>query len=157
MRAELRSAGIGRRVLVVRRAMRRRDPIFVAWIAGLGLAALVFVVGPDQFVFRVTDALHVFVWRIGEAISELSATALDAVRALSIGLFVTFLDLAFAVLRRGGRSRGAILMVTLLFILLVGDSGPGDQFRWLSALALSGVGALVMTGRLRQVGLVVRP
>ena len=147
---------MGRRLTVMRRAMRRRDPVFVAWVAGLGLAALVFFVGPDQFLFRVTDALHVFAWRIAEAISELSATALDAVRALSIGLFVTFLALAFAVLRRGGRSRGAILAITLLFVLLVGDAGPGDQFRWFSALALSGVGALVMTGRLRQVGLVAR-
>ena len=129
----------------------------VAWGAGLGLAVLVFVVGPDHFLFRLADTLHVLAWRVAEAIAELSATALDVVRALSIGLFVTFLALAFAVLRRGGRSRGAMVAVSLLFFLLVADAAPGDQARWVAALALSGVGALVMTGRLRQVGLVVRP
>ena len=135
----------------------RRDPVVVAWVAGLGLAALVFAVGPDHFLFRLADTLHVLAWRVAETIEELSATALDVVRALSIGLFVTFLALAFAVLRRGGRSRGAMVAVSLLFFFLVADAAPGDQARWVAALALSGVGALVMTGRLRQVGLVVRP
>ena len=136
--------------------MVRRDPVVIAWAAGLGLAALVFAVGPDQFLFRLVDTLHLWAWRLAEAIAELSATALDVVRALSIGLFVTFLGLGFAVLRRGGRSRGAIIAVSLVFFFLVADAAPGDQARWVAALALSGVGALVMTGRLRQVGLVVR-
>lgn len=134
----------------------RRDPVVFAWVAGLGLAALVFVVGPDQFVFRVADALHVFAWRIAEAIAALSATALDAVRALSIGLFVTFLALAFAVARRGGKSVGAAVGVTLVFLFLVDDAGPQDQAHWLAALALAGVAASVMTGRLRQGAQVVR-
>lgn len=132
--------------------MSRRDPVLIAWAAGLGLAALVFVVGPDQFLFRLFDTLHVFWWRVAEALAQLSATALDVVRALSIGLFVTFLALAVAVMRRGGRAKLAIIVVTLLYFLLVGDAAPGDQSRWLAALVLSGVGASIMTGRLRQAG-----
>ncbi len=137
--------------------MTRRDPVLVAWVAGLALAALVFLVGPDQFMFRLLDAVHVAFWRIGEAVAQLSATARDAVRALSIGLFVTFLGLALAVARRGGRARGAIVAVAVVFFLLVGDAGPQDQGRWVAALILSATGAAVMTGRLRHTGLSVRP
>ncbi len=136
--------------------MSRRDPVLVAWLVGLALAALVFLVGPDHFLFRLDDALHLIVWRIAEALQQLSATALDAVRALAIGLYVTFMALAFAVHRRGGRARAAIVVVTLLYMGLVGYAVPGDQTRWLAALALSGVGAAVMTGRLRQSALVAR-
>lgn len=136
--------------------MARRDPVLVAWVVGLGLAALVFLVGPDQFLFRLTDTMHVLLWRLGEAIDQLSATALDAVRALAIGLFVTFIGLGLAVSRRGGRARGALVVVTILFLILVGDAAPGDQTRWLAALVLSGTGALVMTGRLRQTALALR-
>ena len=136
--------------------MIRRDPVVVAWGAGLALAVVVFVVGPDHFLFRLADTLHVLVWQVAEALAQLSATALDVVRALSIGLFVTFLGLAFAVNRRGGRARAALVIVTVLFLLLVGDAGPADQSRWFAALALSGIGAAVMTGRLRQSGALVR-
>ena len=136
--------------------MNRRDPVILAWAIGLGLAALVFTIGPDQFMFHLADTLHVFFWRVAEAIAALSATALDVVRALSIGLFVTFVVLALAVVRRGGRAKAAVVVVTLLYIVLVGDAAPGDQTRWLAALALSGIGAAVMTGRLRQAGVAVR-
>ncbi len=115
-----------------------------------------FLVGPDQFLFRLIDGVHVALWRLSEALAQLSATAIDAVRALSIGLFVTFLGLAFAVLRRGGRAKAALVVVGILFWVLVGDAAPGDQTRWIAALILSATAAAVMTGRLRQAGLVVR-
>lgn len=137
--------------------MNRRDPIILAWVAGLALAALVYVVGPDRFVFRIVDGLHVLAWRISEAVADLSLLALDLVRALAIGLFATFVVLALAVARRGGRGRGALLLVSLLFLMLVGgvvDSGASNA-RWTAALLLSGAGAAVMTGRLRQSGAVV--
>ena len=122
----------------------------IAWGLGLALAALVFVVGPDHFLFRLADTLHVFAWQVAEAVAQLSATARDVVRALAIGLFVTFVVLGLAVYRRGGRARTALILVTIVFMLLVGDAAPGDQARWLAALILSGAGAAIMTGRLRQ-------
>lgn len=137
--------------------MQRRDPIWLAWAVGLGLAALVYLIGPDRFVFRLIDTLHVLAWRISEAVADLSVLALDMVRALAIGLFATFAVLAVAVARRGGRGRGALLVVTLLFVILAGGGvdGAAPNTRWTAALLLSGVGALVMTGRLRQSGAVV--
>ena len=129
----------------------RRDPAILAWVAGLGLAALIYLVGPDHFLFRLEDTLHLFAWRVAEAIAELSATALDVVRALAIGLFVTFLVLAVAVVRRGGHARGAAIVVTVVFALLVGGAEPGAAMRWFAAMVLCGIAASVMTGRLRQV------
>ena len=134
----------------------RRDPVLFAWVAGLSLAALVYVVGPDRFLFRLEDMMHVLAWRIAEAIDQLSASALDVIRALAIGIYATFIGLAITVQRRGGRARFAALVVTGLFILVVSGAGPGDQTRWIAALVLSGVGASVMTGRLRQAGLPAR-
>lgn len=138
--------------------MNRRDPILLAWAAGLALAALVYFVGPDRFVFRLMDTLHVLAWRIGELIEDLSAITLDMVRALAIGLYATFVALAVAVARRGGRGRGALILVSLLFLLLAGGGIGGDigapNARWTAALLLAGAGAAVMTGRLRQAGAV---
>src|SRR3954449_11374866 len=98
---------------------RRGDPVLVAWVLGLGLAALVYVLGPQHFLFRLLDTFHVLMWRLGEFIADLSTVALDAVRAWAIGRYATFVVLAFAVLRRGGRARGALIVVTVLFPILV--------------------------------------
>ena len=136
--------------------MPRRDPVTIAWAAGLALAALIYFVGPDNFMFRFQDTLHVLAWRISEAIANLSVAALDAVRALAIGLFVTFLALSVAVARRGGRSRFAAVVVTIVFLMLVEGAAAGEQARWTAALILSGLGAAVMSGRLRQSGVPAR-
>lgn len=132
--------------------MGRRDPVVLAWVIGLGLAALVYLVGPGQFLFRVLDAMHVIGWRISEFIADLSYMALDVVRALAIGLYATFVVLSLAVARRGGPARGALLVVSLLFLILVGsDAGlVAGNVRWTAALLLTAAGAAVMTGRLRH-------
>lgn len=134
--------------------MRQLSPIWLAWAAGLGLAAVVYVVGPDRFMFRVMDTLHVLAWRISEAVADLPALSLDIVRAAAIGLFATFIALGIAVARRGGRARGALILVSVLFMLLAGGGLDEDQSagggRWTAAMLLAGVGAAVMTGRLRQ-------
>ena len=139
--------------------MNRRNPVLVAWGAGLALAAAVYIVGADRFWFRVVDTLHVLAWRVSEVISDLSLMTLDVVRALAIGLYATFVVLAVAVARRGGRARGALVVVSVVFLLLVGgaDDGAGPNGRWAAALVLAAIGSLVMTGRLRQPGVIVVP
>ena len=132
--------------------MQRRDPVMLAWALGLVLAAAIYLVGPNQFMFRVLDTLHMIGWRLSEFVADLSVMAVDLVRALAIGLFVTFVVLAVAVARRGGRARGALVVVSLLFLALVSDgSDPAaGNTRWTAALVLSGIGAAIMTGRLRH-------
>ena len=135
--------------------VRRLSPILLAWLAGLSLALAVYVIGPDRFLFRLMDTFHVLAWRLSETLADL--LALDAIRALAIGLFATFLALGIAVLRRGGRARGALIFVSVLFLLLAGgglDDEAAGGGRWAAALLLAAVGAVVMTGRLRHTGAV---
>ncbi len=134
--------------------MTRRDPILLAWGGGLLLAVLVYVVGPERFLFRLLDNMHLIAWQIGELVDQLSLLTLDAVRALAIGLYATFVGLGLAVLRRGGRARGALFWVSLFFVLLAGgmlDGGPSSG-RWAVAMLLAGAAALMMTMRLRLTG-----
>ena len=138
--------------------MERRDPVILAWVAGLGLAVLVYLFGPRDFLFHVLNWFHVALWQLSEIIADLGSKALDLVRALAMGLYATFVLLALAVLRRGGRARAALVVVTVLSLVLVtNDTGPAEgNGRWAAALALSAVGAIVMTARLRQTALVPR-
>lgn len=134
----------------------KRNPIVLAWTAGLALAVLVYWVGPERFVFRLLDNLHMLGWRIGEFVADLSAASLDLVRAIAIGVYGTFVVLGLAVLRRGGRAKAMLLVISILFFLLATGEVDGGMpnTRWFAALLLAGAGAAVMTGRLRHAGTV---
>ena len=129
-----------------------RNPIVVAWVAGLVLAAAVYVVGPERLVFRLIDNLHLLAWWIEEGLAQLGGVTAEAVRALAIGLYVTFAALALAVQQRGGSARSALFWVSVLFWLLAaGVIGAEDgQGRWVMALALVAVASIAMTARLRN-------
>lgn len=138
--------------------MQRRDPVLIAWVVGLGLAAVAYAIGPQYFMFRVVDSFHLAMWRIGEAIGDLSLMGRDLVRALAIGLYATFVVLALSVIRRGGSGKAALFWVSVLFLFLIGgiDLTTESDTRWFLALAVAGAGAVTMTQRLRQTALVVR-
>lgn len=138
--------------------MQRRDPVLIAWVVGLGLAAVAYAIGPQYFMFRVVDSFHLAMWRIGEAIGDLSLMGRDLVRALAIGLYATFVVLALSVIRRGGSGKAALFWVSVLFLFLIGgiDLTTESDSRWFLALAVAGAGAVTMTQRLRQTALVVR-
>lgn len=136
----------------------RRDPVTMVWIGGLVLAAVLYFVGTDRFWFQVVNSLHVAGWWISEVIADLSGLAVELVRALALGVFATFVALCWLASRRGAAVRGTALLVGLLFLVL---AGGGDEFgrdagslRWTAALGVAGVGALVMTRRLRTAGAV---
>lgn len=138
--------------------MQRRDPVLIAWVVGLGLAAVAYWVGPQYFMFRVVDSFHVALWRISETIGDLSLMGRDLVRALAIGIYATFVVLALSVIRRGGAGKAALFWVSVLFLFLIGglDMTTESNSRWVLALAVAGVGAVTMTQRLRQTALVIR-
>ena len=140
------------------RKMQRRDPVLIAWVLGLGLAALAYAVGPQYFMFRVVDSFHLAMWRIGEVLGDLSLVGRDFVRALAIGLYATFVVLALSVIRRGGAGKAALLWVSVLFLTLIGgiELTTENDTRWVLALVVAGVGAATMTQRLRQTALIVR-
>ena len=129
-----------------------RNPILVAWAAGLVLAVAVYLVGPERLVFRLFDNLHLLGWWLSEVVAQLGGVMADAVRALAVGLYVTFVALGLAVQQRGGSARGALFWVSVLFWLLAAgvigiEDGPG---RWVLALALVTVASVGMTTRLRS-------
>lgn len=140
------------------RSVVRRDPVLIAWVVGLGLAAVAYAVGPQYLLFRVVDSFHVALWQIGEALGDLSLMGRDLVRALALGIYVTFVVLALGVIRRGGSAKAALLWVSVLFLMLIGgiDMTTESNIRWALALAVAGVGAVTMTTRLRQTAIVLR-
>jgi len=130
-----------------------RNTIAVIWAAGIVLALIVYVTGPDRFVVAALDFIQRGWWTMQEALLNFSIAAFDLVRALAIGLYFVFVALAVLTIRRGGRGRGALVAVTLVFFGLVwrsADEGFGAHTRWVTALLLTAVAALSMTRRLTR-------
>ena len=129
----------------------RRNTVGVVWAVGLLLAAGLYLAGPDRFGTVVVEDLAWAVAQVQGAFYLLGAQAFDAARALAIGVFAVFVVLCLVAVGRGVRARGALLAVSAvyLFLLLGPDSGePILPDRWLGALLVAGIGALVMTRRL---------
>jgi hypothetical protein len=126
-----------------------RNVVAVAWLAGIVLAALVYVAGPDRLVLAIVDAGEATRLLLQDLARNLTLASFELVRALAIGLFATFAVLAVAAVRRGHKGRGALVMVSAVFMLLVWDQGGYESAsRWVGALVLAAVGAVVMTSRL---------
>jgi len=130
-----------------------RNTIAVIWGAGIVLALIVYVTGPDRFVFAAFDLIQRAWWGVQDALLNFSIAAFDLVRALAIGLYFVFVALAILTIRRGGHGRGALIAVSLVFFCLIWRS-PGEGFgahtRWMTALLLTAVSALSMTRRLTR-------
>lgn len=129
----------------------RRNTVGVVWAVGLLLAAGLYLAGPDRFGTVVVEDVAWAAQQVQGAFYLLGAQAFDAARALAIGVFAVFVALCLVAVGRGLRARGALLAVSAvyLFLLLGPDSGePILPDRWLGALLVAGVGALVMTRRL---------
>jgi predicted membrane-bound spermidine synthase len=130
-----------------------RNTIALIWAAGVVLALIVYVIGPDRFVFASFDLLAQLWWKLQDALRNISIAAFDFVRALAIGLYFVFVALTVLAIHRGGRGRGALVAVSLVFALLVWNAagdGFGAHASWMAALALAGAGALTTTRRLTQ-------
>jgi hypothetical protein len=130
-----------------------RRTIASIWVGGVVLMVALYVVGPQHFIQACEQFLSQFWSYLGDIIDALTQRAFDAVRAAAIALYVVFIVLALLAGHRGIRSGGALFVVTLLFLLLVGTRWYDPGTKWFSAAVLAGVGAAVMTGRLmRQPG-----
>ena len=154
----------------------KRDPVSIIWLAGIGLAVLIYLVDPVQVLFLVQIVGRDLVRGIDQVVLHLGLAAFDVVRALALAAFAVFCALSVLAIRRGGRGRTALLAVTAVFLVLVATDGHEvdnifaddaptatpylfiPQFwedtgshnrRWGEALLLSGVAALVMTRRVR--------
>ena len=87
---------------------------------------------------------------LGNLIDTLMLRAFDVVRAAAIAMYVVFVVLAVLAMRRGLRTGGMLLVVSVVFLLLVRTDWYGSDARWFAAAVLTAVAALVLTKRLIQ-------
>lgn len=125
-----------------------RRTIGLIWLGGLLLMLALYVIGPQDFLANLENFLAAAWMTLDALIVRLSIQALNAVRAAAIALYVVFVLLALLARRRGLRSGGALLTVSVLFLLLVNTDWYEPGTKWFTAALLAAVGAVVMTGRL---------
>jgi hypothetical protein len=129
--------------------MRDRS-VAVVWAAGLGFAALIYLVGPDRFLENVFADADRLAGAAELALLQAGARAFDIVRALAIACFGIFFALSVVAAGRGQPARGMLLIVSLLFLVLVWHEGPEATGHWLLAFMLAAAGAASMTRRLSE-------
>lgn len=129
----------------------RANPVAAIWVIGILVAIGAYLAGPGFLLSTALTAIAVGVDAAEHLARSLSLLGADVVRALAIGLFVTFVALAVLAIRQGHRGRFALVSVSTVFLLLVGGDGDGvSNGRWIAAFALAAVGALIMTSRIRR-------
>ncbi len=129
----------------------RRETIALIWVGGLLLAAALYTVGPDRFLDACLNLFDAIDLAFHDLALRLGAQAYAVARALAIAIYAVFATLAFLAAQRGHRAAGALVAVTIVFLILVwqpyGDM-PTPLGRWVIALALVLIAAVVMTQRL---------
>ncbi len=129
----------------------RRDNILMIWIGGLVLAGALYLIGPDRFFDACIELIDEIDTAFRNLVATLGAQAYGAVRALAIAIYVVFAVLAVLASQRVHRGMGALAVVTVVFLILVWRPYTGFPVpigRWIAALVLVAVSALVMTRRL---------
>jgi nicotinamide riboside transporter PnuC len=129
----------------------RRDHILMIWIGGIVLAVALYLIGPDRFFdtfFGLLDAIDA---AFRNLLAELGVRTYSVVRALAIAIYVVFAVLAVLASQRGHRGFWALVVVSGVFMMLIWRPFgvyPAPLSRWMAALVLVVVAAVVMTQRL---------
>jgi hypothetical protein len=129
----------------------RKNPVAAIWLIGILVAVVAYAANPGHLLTVALDTLAAGFAAVEQMVRSLTLFGSDVVRALAIGLFVTFVALSVLAIREGHRGRTALVIVSTVFVLLVRDDGDGvSNGRWVAAFALAAVAALVMTDRIRR-------
>ncbi|HEX2940454.1 MAG TPA: hypothetical protein VHO91_05345 [Rhodopila sp.] len=121
------------------------------WIGGFVLAVLLYIIGPDRFFDSVINTLDSIGFSFRAFVATLGAQAFGVIRAAAIALYVVFAVLAFLSAQRHHRGIGALIGVSIVFLLLVWrpySEFPAPIGSWFAALVLVFAAAAVMTQRL---------
>lgn len=132
-------------------SLLRRHTIAAIWIGGLILAVLLYITGPERFFIACAAFLEWLDDSFHAMLAALGAQAFTAIRAAAIALYVVFLVLCGLAIHRNIRAWGGLIVITILFVILVWRpwfEPPVALGRWLTALILCAVGAIMMTQRL---------
>ncbi len=109
---------------------------------------VIYAVGPQHFVAACEQLIANTMWWLGDVIDTLMLRAFEVVRAAAIAMYVVFVVLAVLAMRRGLRTGGMLLGVSVVFLLLVRTDWYGSDTRWFAAAVLTAVAAAVLTKRL---------
>ena len=121
------------------------------WIGGFVLAVALYLVGPDRFIDACINLIDSIDAVARNLVVELGAQTYGVVRALAIAIYAVFAVLAVLASRQGHRGFWALVAVSVTFMLLIWRPFgiyPAPLSRWLAALALVVVAAVIMTQRL---------
>ena len=134
--------------------MRERS-IATIWLGGIVLALVIYVVGPDRFVWSLHDFLEDFRFSATALFAHLGMMSFDMLRALAIALFVVFIGLSIVAIQRGVARKMLVLVVVGGFLVLTAQPGFDDYGAysnrgWVAAFCLAAIGAAMMTRRLLQ-------
>ena len=127
-----------------------RNTVALIWIGGLAVAVIAYATDPGAILEAALDLLAAAIAATSRFIHDLSSFGSAVIRALAVGLFVTFLALAALAIRQGAKGKAALVMVSAVFLLLLRDGAGASNGRWVAAFALAAVGAVVMTTRVRR-------
>lgn len=125
-----------------------KNIIAVIWATGALAALAAYLVGPEHLLNTLAALSDQVTLAAATSLRDLSASAVNVVHALAVGLFVTFVGLALVAIRSGRKGRAALVVVSAVFVWLVWSGDAPSNQRWLAAFVLAGLGTLVMSSRL---------
>jgi hypothetical protein len=125
-----------------------RRTIGLIWLGGIALAALIYAIGPEQFLTWCATMITNFAHFVDELVATLMWRAFELMRAAAIALFVVFVVLAMIAMQRGMRMGGMLLVISIVFLLLIRTDWYDPGTKWLAAAILAAVGAGIATKRL---------
>jgi hypothetical protein len=128
--------------------MMDRRIIALIWLGGIVLMVAIYAIGPQHFIAACEQFIADAVWWLNNFVDTLMRRAFEVVRAAAIAMYVVFVVLAVMAMRRGQRTGGMLLVVSVVFLLLVRTDWYGSDTRWFAAAVLTTVGAAVVTKRL---------
>ncbi len=129
----------------------RRQTILAIWVGGFVLAVALYLIGPDRFFDACLDLIDGIEAVFRHFVATFGAKVFGVVRAAAIAIYVVFAVLAIMASNRDHRGIGALVVVTAVYLILVWrpyDAWSAPIGRWIAALILVVVGAVVMTQRL---------
>jgi hypothetical protein len=125
-----------------------RRIIGLVWVGGIVLMAVVYLIGPQQFLASCEAIIMAAARFVDDLAAALIWRTFEVTRAAAIALFVVFLVLAALAMQRGMRVGGLLAGVSIVFVLLIRTNWYDPGTKWLAAALLAAVAAGVMTRRL---------
>ena len=129
----------------------RREQILMIWVGGIVLAVALYLVGPDRFFDACLNLIDSIDAAFRNMVAELGMKTYGVVRALALAIYVVFAVLAVLASQRGQRGFWPLIVVSALFMTLIWRPFgvyPAPLNRWLAALILVVIAAVIMSQRL---------